>query len=264
MMRRNREINTINLSMLDVISGAMAAFLILIVILLPYYRKEHIDYQAIIAELQRQLAAAEAHTRAAEQAAREAVRAAEAAAEQARRSQAEAQTAAARAQAAEARSRAAEAQAAQAESQAQAAQAAARDQRDRAEALARELAKTFLVLYIRWDTRDDVDLHVIDPTGAEFYYGQKTIAGRPGELSEDNLIGPGNEVWEIRNTPPGDYQIQAVLYAVKDQRKPVAIKGRLFHRDGSSPFPEVQLQSAGQRVRIATIRVDPQGDVTLP
>ncbi|NCN96722.1 MAG: hypothetical protein GW928_04495 [Rhodoferax sp.] len=45
MKRRNRDINIFNLSMLDVISGAMGAFLIIMVILLPYYKKESIDYQ---------------------------------------------------------------------------------------------------------------------------------------------------------------------------------------------------------------------------
>jgi uncharacterized membrane protein YgaE (UPF0421/DUF939 family) len=45
MKPRNREINIFNLSMLDVISGAMGAFLIIMVILLPYYKKETIDYQ---------------------------------------------------------------------------------------------------------------------------------------------------------------------------------------------------------------------------
>lgn len=44
MRKRNREINIFNLSMLDVLAGAMAAFLIIMVVLLPYYRKEHIDY----------------------------------------------------------------------------------------------------------------------------------------------------------------------------------------------------------------------------
>ena len=39
MKRRNRDINIFNLSMLDVISGAMGAFLIIMVILLPYYKK---------------------------------------------------------------------------------------------------------------------------------------------------------------------------------------------------------------------------------
>ena len=51
MRRHNREISTLSLSMLDVIAGAMAAFLILMVILLPYYGKETVNQEALIAEL---------------------------------------------------------------------------------------------------------------------------------------------------------------------------------------------------------------------
>jgi len=235
MRRRNREITIFNLSMLDVISGAMAAFLIIMVVLMPYYRKEHIDYQAIIAELQGQLAQAQQQAQAAEAAARAAQSAAADAAEQIRAAQAAAAAANAQAQA----------------------------QSERAEGLARKLAKTFLVLYVRWNTRDDIDLHVIDPSGAEFNFQRKTISGRPGELSEDTTDGPGTEVWEIRDAPPGEYRILVRLYAAKDRAKPVSIQGRVFHRDDSQALRTTQLSTAGQVAPLATIVVDAQGDVSV-
>ncbi|MCC7277025.1 MAG: hypothetical protein IT487_01750 [Chromatiaceae bacterium] len=215
MRRHNREISTLSLSMLDVIAGAMAAFLILMVILLPYYGKETVNQEALITELRQAVAQAEA-----------------------------------------ARS-AAQAQANQAQTEAERQQA-------RAEGLARQLAHTFLVLYIRWDTHDDVDLHLTDPSGAEFWWDRhKIILGRPGELSEDNIVGPGNEVWEIRDAPPGDYRVEVRLFQVRDTRKPVVVKGRVFHRDGSEVFTEIALAQKGQRERIATIRVDEDGGVRL-
>lgn len=240
MRSRNREIATLSLSMLDVIAGAMAAFLILMVILLPYYEKNSVDQAALIAELRQAVSAAQEAQARAEAAAQQAQRQAEEAIQQAQR------------------------QAEEARAQAAAAQAEAQRQQARAEDLARQLARTFLVLYVRWDTHDDVDLHLTDPSGAEFFWNRhKTIPGRPGELSEDNVIGPGNEVWEIRDAPPGDYHADVRLYAVNDQRKPVVVKGRVFHRDGSEMFQEVQLSQQGQRVRIATIRVDDSGGVRL-
>lgn len=240
MRARHREIATLSLSMLDVIAGAMAAFLILMVILLPYYEKNSVDQGALIAELRQAVTAAQAAQARAEAAAQQAQGQAETAIQQAQR------------------------QAEEARAQATAAQAEAQRQQSRAEALARQLARTFLVLYVRWDTHDDVDLHLTDPSGAEFFWNRhKTIPGRPGELSEDNVIGPGNEVWEIRDAPAGDYRVDVRLYTVRDQRKPVLVKGRVFHRDGSEMFPEVQLSSQGQRVRIATLRVDERGGVRL-
>ena len=236
MRRHNREISTLSLSMLDVIAGAMAAFLILMVILLPYYGKETVNQEALIAELRQAVAQAETARSAAEDVA-------EAAQAQANQSQAEI---------------------AAAQAQARQAQTEAERQQARAEGLARQLAHTFLVLYIRWDTHDDVDLHLTDPSGAEFWWDRhKTIPGRPGELSEDNILGPGNEVWEIRDAPPGDYRVEVRLFQVRDTRKPVVVKGRVFHRDGSAVFTEIALAQKGQRERIATIRVDEDGGVRL-
>lgn len=256
MKPRNREINIFNLSMLDVISGAMAAFLIIMVILLPYYKKEKIDYQAIIVRLQQTIAQLQSQRQAAEAQA-------EAAREQLARAQADAQQQRERAEALARQQQSATAQAEAVREQLAQAQAEAQQQRERAEALARELAKTFLVLYVRWDTHDDVDLHLFDPAGAEFSFRNKVIAGRPGELSEDNVNGPGNEVWEIRDAPPGEYQVYVKLYAVKDRRKPVVVKGRFFHRDGGGPFPEVSLTQEKQFERVAVLRIDSEGNVTL-
>jgi hypothetical protein len=260
---RNREINIFNLSMLDVISGAMAAFLIIVVILLPYYKKEKIDYQAIIVRLQQTIAQLQSQREAAEAQAEAAREQLAQAREQLAQAQADAQQQRERAEALARQQQSATAQAEAAREQLAQAQADAQQQRERAEALARELAKTFLVLYVRWDTHDDVDLHLFDPSGAEFSYQNKIIAGRPGELSEDNVNGPGNEVWEIRDAPPGDYQVYVKLYAVKDRRKPVVVKGRFFHRDGSGPFPEVSLTQEKQFERVAVLRIDSEGNVTL-
>ena len=229
MMPRHREISVFNLSMLDVIAGAMAAFLILMVILLPYYDQDATDRQAALDAARQRIAVLETALR-------------------------------------DARAETAAAQAAAESAQTQAARSAAEtaSQEQRAETLARQLARTFLVLYIRWDSRDDVDLHVTDPSGAEFWWnGRKTVPGRPGELSEDAIMGPANEVWEIRDAPPGDYRIEANLYTIRDARKPILIQGRVFHRDGSLSFAPAPLSSPNQRARIATIHVDAAGQVSL-
>jgi outer membrane murein-binding lipoprotein Lpp len=54
MKTRNREINIFNLSMLDVIAGAMGAFLILMVILFPYFKK-NAQFLADIQRLKEQI-----------------------------------------------------------------------------------------------------------------------------------------------------------------------------------------------------------------
>lgn len=74
------------------------------------------------------------------------------------------------------------------------------------------LAKTYLVIAIEWKQRCDVDLHVTDPLGHEFYYGKKNwFPGSQGELSFDMQDGPGIEIWQNPDAARGDYQVHAEL-----------------------------------------------------
>lgn len=217
MRPRNREINIFNLSMLDVICGSLGTFILLMIILLPYYKKDNINYQQEIQQIQQQLDA----------------------------SRQQAQAALARASAAE--------------NQAQAALDRAQDAEHRAEQM---LTKTFLVVYIRWSTpNQDVDLHVVDPSGAEFFYQKKMFPGRTGELSEDSQVGPGNEVWEIKDAPSGRYEIYANLFARRGNTANPTVKGRIFFRDGSKPLPEIVLTEVKTKKPIGVVTIKDDGTV---
>lgn len=229
MKPRNREINIFNLSMLDVISGAMGAFLIIMVILLPYYKKETIDYERELKQ-----------SRASEETARKA------------------------AQIAESAQRSAEAAARKAEESARAAQADADQNRQRASAAAQQLAKTFLLVHVQWDTKyQDVDLHVVDPSGAEFSYERKTHPGRPGALSVDSQFGPGNEVWSNSSASSGDYRIYANLYNTHGVNDTPTVTGSVIHRDGSTALPPMQLSAVRQKTLMATVTVSADGRVSI-
>jgi uncharacterized protein YfaP (DUF2135 family) len=265
MRPRNREINIFNLSMLDVICGSLGAFILLMIILLPYYKKATIDYQQEIQQLQQQLAA----TR---QQAEEALIRASTAENQVQSTRAELERVRQEAQAALDRTQAAEQEvsrlqnadqrAHETERQLATARQAVRDAEQRAARAEQMLAKTFLVIYIRWSTSDqDVDLHVIDPTGGEFFYQKKTIPGRPGELCEDSQRGPGNEVWEIKDAPSGRYQIYANLYARHGNTANPSVKGRIFFRDGSKPLPEIVLTVEKSKKPIGVVTVKDDGTV---
>ena len=56
MRRRRGELQIFSLSMLDVIAGALGAFLIIVILLLPYYKKEAVDYVTRIRALEAELA----------------------------------------------------------------------------------------------------------------------------------------------------------------------------------------------------------------
>ncbi len=205
MRRRNREISIFNLSMLDVISGALGAFLLLVAILVPYYQKDLAvqirQLQETVAELRQQLE----ETREQLDAAQEQV-----------------------------------------------------------QALEERLAKTFLVVLMKWTTDgQDIDLHIVDPSDAEFYFERATIPGRPGELTEDDTSGPGTEIWSVGEAPAGEYRVYYNLYSRSGNPQNPRIAGRIFFRDGSRELPDVTLRSEQTKVLATTIAVDASGQVTF-
>ena len=91
-----------------------------------------------------------------------------------------------------------------------------------------ELRKKFLLVLISWGSKDDVDLHVVDPAGNEFYYQQRDYSGTPARLEEDNTRGPGNEVWLHPQATPGEYKL---YYKLFDKRSSGGGRGARRHPD---------------------------------
>lgn len=217
MQKRNREINVFNLSMLDVIASAMGAFLIIMVILLPYYKND---------EVIRQL--------------RERIQQLEQALDQQRQV----------------------IQDQQQQLQTQSERIEELEQEN--QHLREQLANTFLIVVIDWKTdKHDVDLHVVDPAGNEFYYEKKSFPGVPGELSEDERDGPGVEVWEIREAPAGEYKIYYKLYDQHGNPAPAVVHGRVYFRDGVENFREIRLARQEEKPLVATITVKNDGQVVV-
>eukprot|EP01090_Pellita_catalonica_P002742 TRINITY_DN12331_c0_g1_i1.p1 TRINITY_DN12331_c0_g1~~TRINITY_DN12331_c0_g1_i1.p1 ORF type:complete len:183 (-),score=53.42 TRINITY_DN12331_c0_g1_i1:38-586(-) len=70
-----------------------------------------------------------------------------------------------------------------------------------------------LRISLAWDTdATDCDLHVIEPTGEECFYGRKqTTYG--GMLSRDFVRGYGPEEYMIKKAPGGTYHIRAKYFS---------------------------------------------------
>lgn len=202
--------------MLDVISGAMGAFLIMVIILLPYYRKESRDWRAEAEREQAERIAAEGRIEELQQ-----------------QLEREREQATARLEEAEKRIR-----------------------------------NTFLVVRIRWTTAlHDVDLHVVDPAGAEFYWSRPTIPGRPGELAEDDIRGPGGEVWLVPVAEPGEYRVYYNLFRRNGNPQNPQIAASIFSREGERRLPAKTLTREGDNAKVlaakivigrdGSIRIDP-------
>ena len=73
------------------------------------------------------------------------------------------------------------------------------------------LRRRFLLVVISWPEDSDVDLHIIDPQGREFYFVQATHSGTQAKLEVDAQHA-GNEIWLHPEAGPGGYQIFYNLY----------------------------------------------------
>lgn len=129
-----------------------------------------------------------------------------------------------------------------------------------------ELGTTFLLVKIDWDTSADVDLHVTDPEGNEFFFFNTNRDGQSfqnsnGRLSTDTAQGPGVEVWQIPAVSKGDYKIEYVLESPTSWR--TAVRGLFFDKTGKREIPAKILGPGQSRVLAGFIQVDEQGKVSL-
>ena len=119
-----------------------------------------------------------------------------------------------------------------------------------------ELGATFLLVKIDWSDGADVDLHVTDPKGHEYYFLKSNQSGRTypdsqAKLSTDTAAGPGVEVWQIPVAEQGSYQIDYVVET--DPGRSVSVQGFFFDKNGKKPLPTKSVGGGQTRVRAATI-----------
>ena len=222
MKKPNREINVFSMSALDLFASALGAFIMLGVLLLPYFPNTGDSPERVAdirALLQQQIE------------------------ENAR-------------QAAQIESLQEELQETR-----EALQNSQEELQETQEALSRALKKKYLLLVISWGTSDDVDLHVVDPDGREFFYSERSFSGSPARFEEDNIRGPGNEIWLHPEVTPGQYKVYYKLFGKRNNS--VSVRGLILHPDGREAIPSRRLSSAGEKPLIAVIHVDDDGAIEV-
>ena len=264
MKKRNREINVFSVSALDLFASALGAFILMALIFMVFFTmtsKDSGEAEAAKAALQQceaRLAAAEASS--ADLQTRLAAAEAQNADLQARLDESPDASALERCE-----TRVAELEEAlgQCRSELDAA-GGVTDRLERAneelQACQRALQKTFVLVIASWSSRDDVDLHVVDPDGREFYYANKRISGSAAALEEDNTRGPGNEVWLHPSADAGRYR---VCYKLFSGSPSPTVRGSILWQEGKIEIPNLNLTQPGQ-VRLAVeILVADDGRVSL-
>jgi hypothetical protein len=131
------------------------------------------------------------------------------------------------------------------------------------------LKSSFLAVVVQWTAKNhDVDLHVINPRGEEFFFQANNQDGThfpdvQALLTVDSQNGPGAEVWLDPRPLTGRYEIFATLYDRHDNPNATVLKGKIYHRDGAIQLPIRMLNRERRRVKLGDIDVDKNGNVTF-
>ena len=242
MKSRSRELNIFSMSALDLFASAMGAFILIAFVLFPYFPNTG-DSAERVAEVRAQLERVQNEL----QAARGQLNACES-----RNQQVQAALAACEEQQQASVSRdalgACESRNEQLESQLSSCEARAR--------------KKFLLIIMSWNTSDDIDLHVVDPAGREFYYSMRSFSGSQAKLEEDNTSGPGNEIWLHPLAEAGTYKVYYNYYARRTDGS-VSVRGGVLTPEGQTPLRPTRLSRQGEKILVATITVDNEGNMRV-
>ncbi|MGU3480147.1 hypothetical protein [Methylobacterium sp. D48H] len=134
-----------------------------------------------------------------------------------------------------------------------------------------ELGRTFLLVQIEWKKSIDVDLHVIDADGNEYFWAKpnklsRDFPGSRSQLSIDSIGGSsgGVEVWVAPEAKPGSYRVEYVIEASSGGSAEVT--GFVFDRYGRKDLPMTNVSSglnASSRVAAATVVIHQDGQMTI-
>ena len=275
MKKRSREINIFSISALDLFASALGAFILMSLIFMVFFTMTSTDaeqleeLQATLQQCETERALAQASLAQCKERLGHTVDASTLAQCQAGLSACEAQLSGAAEASELARCQAdlAAAQARNADLEAQLnAVGGVADQLDHAneelDACLNALKRTFVLVIMSWSTSDDVDLHVVDPQGREFHYANRRERGSQAALEEDNIRGPGNEVWLHPAAEPGRYRVCYKLFSSRGWQSP-SVRGTVLWQEGKVELPELALTREDQVRLAAEILVDDQGDISV-
>ena len=261
MKKKSREINVFSVSALDLFASALGAFIVMSMIFMVFFTMTSQDAgaaedlqpalemcQDVRAQTEAALARCESQLGQSVDASALAQCQSDLAAAESRNGELESELASAEARAAAAGAATARLDAATAE----------------LESCRRALKKTFVLVLASWSTPGaDVDLHVVDPLGNEFYWDAQRHSRSDAALEVDNRFGPGNEIWLHPSAEAGRYRVCFKFFEDHRESGSASVWGRVLWQEGRVDVPEMRLTSESE-VRLATeFVVDDDGNVSL-
>jgi hypothetical protein len=130
------------------------------------------------------------------------------------------------------------------------------------------LAETFLIVVMQWEDNVDLDLYVTyvsESQCREFSWDKSNQHGErypdtEAQLSFDNGGGPGIEIWLDPSAKPGRYKIE---YRRRPSRgNPVTASGYYIDRTGRQALPSRTMTDTARRVVATTLVLSTEGKIT--
>jgi hypothetical protein len=128
------------------------------------------------------------------------------------------------------------------------------------------LARKFLVVQIQWRERSNVNLMIVDPDNNRFApdkhnRSRQHFPASEAQLSIDMPSGPGIEIWQHPATKAGDYK---VIYRATNMNTPsVKVEGWYIHRNtGRVKLPDRTVTAADVDVPVITLSISQSGRLT--
>ena len=119
-----------------------------------------------------------------------------------------------------------------------------------------------LLITMMWNTdQTDVDLHIVEPSGEECSYENKTTRSG-GQITSDVTTGFGPEMYFLSDAPAGKYDVKVKYFANRQNRTELRNKVHLTIYRGFGTSAErvtrktIQLKTVGEKESVATVGVD--------
>lgn len=255
MKTRSKDINIFSMSALDLFASALGAFILVSVVLFPYFPNTG-DSEVRVAEVRARLEQVQSRLHASQSQLAQAQDRLQAAQSQLGACETQRQQVQAALDACEEQRRASVSQDALG-----ACETRNRQIQTELESCQAQAKKKFVLVLMSWGTSDDIDLHVIDPAGREFFYQRRSFAGSRAKLEEDNTRGPGNEIWLHPAAEAGTYRVYYHYFSGGSGS--VRVRGAVLTPAGRTPLPMTRLRQQGDRPQVATISVDSEGNARI-
>ncbi|MCZ2149810.1 MAG: hypothetical protein LC126_18775 [Bryobacterales bacterium] len=244
MKPKNKEVNIFNMSLLDILCGALGAFCFMMLVLFQYWKPESPDVKKTkvdTAQLEQKLGSLMKQMKNMSNLPPEAA---------ARLQQMEQEFEGLQAQVAKLKSLVRQSQA-QAE--------AFKQQTDEARKEAARLkTRNPVVVMLSTLTRDhDVDLYVRDRTMAEPDPRKTQNVKWPGDVFFNAAKGPSTDVWLMRDVPPGEYKIYYKFLARNNNPEVALVAGYYLHNNAYGYLPRLELAREEAAVYVGSIVANP-------